>query len=316
MSSLRIRGLAFCLVLMCLVCCIASSAMASECRWMADLNNGKYLYDLGEDSFHRDDLHEEQGISTYNATKLISDTNGEVVLDGKYDYFYGVILPGIPDSCTATITFLRDEVPAASYTLNAKTKPTEVIIDVKGCDFFEIVVECEHPYHYESLYIADACFVKGDANNLSDRVSPEYEDYSWINQPDDAVWIDTLNPTHAGHVVYLDWAEDKRSNSYQTVYKIDESGDYLPFWETSIMELLLDGEYQSMVGKVFCDPERDSEGYLLIYGDGKLLYNSGDMTYKTKMKTFNIDVTGVEELHIFGYGSAMYLAESYFMPAE
>ena len=211
---------------------------------------------------------------------------------------------------------MRDEVPIKTYTLDAKSRPVEVKLDVKGCEFFEITVDCTSPYHYESVYFADALFVKDESDNLTNWVTPEYEDYSWINQPDEAVWIEALNPTNSGDVWLKDKAEDKRSNVYQNVYRIAGSKTYASLWETSIMELLLDGEYRNMTGKVFCDPKKDSEGYLLIYGDGKLLYNSGAMTYKSKMKPFNIDVSGVEELHIFGYGSPMYLAEAYFMPVE
>lgn len=101
------------------------------------------------------------------------------------------------------------------------------------------------------------------------------------------------------------WGEARKEDYYGNEY----SGEMREFcsWDNKEMAttFILKNDYKRFTGVIFTRPDQKEELTInfKIYGDGKCLYDSGDLRSTTPAIHLNLDITGVETLRFTAVSS-------------
>ena len=253
-----------------------------------------------------DEYYDKLGNSYPNALYYgygYSDDVDIYVLSKEYSSFTGTIfVPEDRYSHDDEISGLRiiiygdDKRIYTSPQMQATSYPVDFCIDVRGVDQLKIYYEggastWDRPIGLANLVLtrstnpADKNYVSNVPTRLLDLPALRNDFQSYTNQ----VLMDVHGNTYNDCIEFLYGESDD-----QVIYALQ--GNYSKLTGTVFVPSY---RYQEDVGEVW-----DEMYYVTIFGDGVLLYTSPKMLYNTAAATFEIDVSGVQQLTIMYYGGA------------
>lgn len=229
-----------------------------------------------------------------------SDDIDIYVLSKAYSTFTGTIF--VPEdryshddetSGLRIIIYGDDKRIYTSPQMQATSYPVDFCIDVRGVDQLKIYYEggastWDRPIGLANLVLtrstnpADKNYVSNVPTRLLDLPELRNDFMSYTNQ----VLTDAHGNTYTDCIEFLYGYSDD-----EAVYA-------------------LQGKYTKLTGIVFVPSYRYHDDnpadmyYVKVFGDGELLYTSPQMLYNAAAATFEIDVSGVQQLTIMYYGGA------------
>ncbi len=235
-------------------------------------------------------------INKFSPSWLGGSAYAEYNLDGKYDGITGRLSPysNIEENGSIYFQIYADgQLAYTSPIITRKTEPIEFSVEITGAEYIKIYVQIQNDGG--SLIISDVMLWKDSAN----------ESNSDTNQT--SVLISELSPFNSGSK-YIDdivWNSgfpvDIPGNDYTNCknYSINK---FAPGWlgGNAYIEYRLNGEYKKLSGRIspYADTQENGSIYMQVFADEQLVYTSPDITRKTEMLEFSVDISGAMYIKI------------------
>lgn len=310
-NSIRLRCCALALALMLTLCGAPALAQRTAPYALANLETSCYLGDLHDNGMMLESSLTLQGTDyVMNTLSLFGDSNSapasyELYPDGRYQRLRGtlVVVKMDAEDHGALNLYADDQLVFSQAGITDGFQPLDFDVDIGLCDTlrFEVLTTGNGMgWLNTKLGLAD-CILYNDGAVPVNTATPAAEPYEGEGEP-----LASL-PVFDEQAAYFPSGtqSDARGNEYEGALRIGTGEQVTTELKAccGYAEFLLGGAYSTLYGAAVCANSMDADETLtvMVYGDGRLLYQSGLLQKRDKAVPFALDVTGVDSLVFYNF---------------